>query len=74
MYWDSDPVENVFLEVTDRDNIGGDLLAPVHARGGKGTGGYVLVPHVKTKDVVVHYDSGGRSDCRSEPRSWQSRA
>ena len=82
MYWDNKPVENVFMEVTDRDNIGGDLLAPVHARGGRGTGGYVLVPLVRAKHVVVHYDSGEEAivgaslvvgDPEPEPIRWVAR-
>jgi hypothetical protein len=52
-----DFAENVFMEITRRDDIGGDLLAPVTARGGVGTASYALVPHVQPRDIVIHYDS-----------------
>ena len=48
--------ENVWMEITRRDDIGADLNAPVAARGGGKTASYVLMSLVQPGDVVVHYD------------------
>src|SRR5579864_1826359 len=48
--------ENVWMEITRRDDIGADLNAPVTARGGGMTASYVLMSLVQPGDVVVHYD------------------
>lgn len=54
-WWEDQPNENLYMEITGRDDIGSDLLAPLSARGGKPTGAYALVPTVKPGDVVIHY-------------------
>lgn len=59
-WWDDDPFERYWLEITDRDDIGGDLWAPLEHRSGGLTASYQLVPEVKVGDTVVHYDSGSR--------------
>jgi hypothetical protein len=56
-WWERDAGENVFMEITRREDIGADLQAPVTARGGVTTASYSLVPLVRPGDVVVHYDS-----------------
>ena len=56
-WWERDAGENVWMEITRRDDIGADLKAPSAARGGVTTASYVLVPLVQPGDVVVHYDS-----------------
>jgi uncharacterized protein DUF3883 len=56
-WWECDASENVWMEITRRDDIGTDLKAPSVARGGVATASYVLVPLVRPGDVVVHYDS-----------------
>ena len=33
-YWENDPTENLFMEVTKRSNIGDDILAPEAKSGG----------------------------------------
>jgi hypothetical protein len=48
---------NVWMEITRREDIGADLKAPSAARSGGVTGSYVLVPAVRPDDVVIHYDS-----------------
>jgi Family of unknown function (DUF6416)/Domain of unknown function (DUF3883) len=57
LWWDADPGENVYMEITRRDDIGADLKAPSAARGGGVTPGYALVAVVRPGDVIVHYDS-----------------
>jgi hypothetical protein len=56
-WWEHAAGENVWMEITRRENIGTDLEAPSEARGGVATASYVLVPLVQPGDVVVHYDS-----------------
>jgi hypothetical protein len=57
-YWrEPEAGENVFMEITRREDIGTDLKAPAAARGGVVTASYVLVPLVQPGDVVIHYDS-----------------
>ena len=48
---------NVWMEITRREDIGADLKAPSSVRGGGVTGSYVLLPAVRPDDVVIHYDS-----------------
>jgi hypothetical protein len=59
-YWEQDPRENMFMEVTDRRDIGTNLWAPRLGRGGKLTGSYSLVPAVSPGVVIVHYDNRDR--------------
>jgi hypothetical protein len=56
-WWEREAGENVFMEITRRDDIGVDLKAPAAARGGVATASYALVPMVQPGDVVIHYDS-----------------
>ena len=56
-WWERGVGENVWMEITRRDDIGADLKAPSAARGGVTTASYVLVPLVQPADIVVHYDS-----------------
>lgn len=56
-WWQRHAHENMWMEITRRDDIGADLKAPAAARGGVVTASYALVPLVQPGDVVVHYDS-----------------
>ena len=56
-WWEREPGENVWMEITGRDDIGTDLKAPSTARGGVATASYALLPMVQPGDIVVHYDS-----------------
>jgi hypothetical protein len=56
-WWEHETGENVFMEITRRDDIGADLQAPSAARGGVTTASYALLPLVQPGDVVIHYDS-----------------
>lgn len=56
-WWDELSDENLFMEISRRNDPGVDLKAPVAARGGVETPGYALVGAVKAGDVVIHYDS-----------------
>lgn len=54
-WWASDPDERYWLEVTDRESLGSNVIAPKLAAGGKETPTYTLVSHVKPGDVVFHW-------------------
>ena len=56
-WWEHEAGENVWMEITQREDIGADLKAPSAARGGVATASYDLVRLVHPGDVVVHYDS-----------------
>jgi hypothetical protein len=56
-WWEHAAGENVWMEITRREDIGADLKAPSAARGGVATASYVLLPLVQPGDVAVHYDS-----------------
>jgi Domain of unknown function (DUF3883) len=56
-WWSNRPTEDLFMEITQRDDIGCDLNAPLVARGGVETSGYALLSAVKAGNIVVHYDS-----------------
>ena len=53
-WWADDPQERFWMEITDRTNLGANLVAPTTAKGGKETFSYTLVDHVKAGDVVYH--------------------
>lgn len=54
-WWTSDANERYWLEVTDRESPGSDLIAPQLAGGGRETPSYTLVNHVRPGDVVLHW-------------------
>lgn len=56
-WWEHKAAENVWMEITRRDDIGTDLNSPSAARGGVTTASYVLVPLVQPGNIVIHYDS-----------------
>jgi hypothetical protein len=56
-YWATDPRDNAFMEITQREDIGGDLEAPRLGRGGQLTASYRLVQEVPPGAAVVHYYS-----------------
>jgi hypothetical protein len=55
-WWDDDPREPFFLELTDRTNIGVDLNAPQVGSNGRPHHSYALVPLMRPPSVVLHYD------------------
>lgn len=54
-WWADDPTERYWLEVTDRDVLGSNIIAPKFAASGKETPTYALVGLVKPGDVVFHW-------------------
>jgi len=54
-WWAKDPNERYWLEITDREHLGGDLHAPKSAQSGDETWSYSLVSCVHDGDIVFHY-------------------
>jgi hypothetical protein len=55
-WWDADPAEIYWMEITGRDDLGANLAAPqTDERGGEYVG-YTLVREVHDGDVVFHFD------------------
>lgn len=54
-WWDGNPAEKYWMEITDRPDLGVNLIAPTTAKGGKETFSYSLVNHVREGDVVFHW-------------------
>lgn len=60
-YWSDDHYENVYMEITGRENLGVNLLAPLTASKGAETASYLLVPEVRMGDLVIHYLSSAKA-------------
>jgi hypothetical protein len=54
-WWEDDPDERYWLEITDRDDLGVDLHAPAERERGGGYWSYSFVRAVEQGDVVLHY-------------------
>jgi len=54
-WWIDNPEERYWMEITDRENLGANLIAPTLAKGDKENFSYTLVSHVKPGDVVFHW-------------------
>lgn len=58
-WWQSDPAEIYWMEITDRDDPGEPLRAPVRSADGKESASYTLTSYVKPGDRVFHWHRGG---------------
>ncbi len=54
-WWDDDPRERYWLEVTDREDLGADLHAPKLDDAGRPYWSYNLVTEVRDDDIVLHW-------------------
>ncbi|WIW88082.1 hypothetical protein K3M67_14135 [Sphingobium sp. V4] len=59
-WWNEDAGERFWLELTDREDIGVDLRAPVSNSAGRADWRYALFREASAGDVVFHYD--GKAD------------
>lgn len=59
-WWDQDPEEIYWLEITNRPDVGNDLHAPALDDSGARTPSYQLVSEVKDGEVVFHYEKEAR--------------
>ena len=56
-WWASDPDQRYWMEITDRLDLGADLLAPKARSDGKPYWGYELITYGQPGDVVYHWHS-----------------
>jgi hypothetical protein len=54
-WWDGASGENIWIELTDREDLGADLRAPRYDRGGKENWRYTLLLDVQPGDHIYHY-------------------
>lgn len=82
-WWGQDPGERYWLEITNREDIGTNLLAPQVNDRGEAYWSYALVREVRPGDLVLHWDKNhgpgivGYSHVSGEASAstivWQSR-
>jgi hypothetical protein len=81
-WWDDDPTETYWMEITDRDDVGGELWAPKLNAVGGDEWSYNLVSYVQPGDRVFHWRKADRAivgwseavgPLGSDTRSWQAR-
>ena len=54
-WWSTDPGQKFWVEITDRPDLGRNIIAPKRAQQGKITPGYELLNFVKEGDLVFHW-------------------
>jgi len=54
-WWDGNGSENLWVEITDRSDLGKNIIAPKRAQQGKVTPGYELLKHVTEGDLIFHW-------------------
>ena len=84
-WWDGDPAETYWMEITDRADLGGELWAPKVDASGAEAWSYTLVSYVQPGDRVFHWHknsagvpaligwSEAAGPLRSDVRAWQAR-
>ena len=84
-WWNSDPSESYWMEITDRADLGGELWAPKVDATGAESWSYALVSYVQPGDRVFHWHKNAAGEpaligwseaegpLSSEVRSWQAR-
>lgn len=55
IWWEKIPSENLWVEITNRNDLGSNIKAPISAQKDKKTYGYELPKYVKEGDVVLHW-------------------
>lgn len=54
-WWEGDPAEHYWMEITNRSDLGVDLKAPQTDPGGRESWSYTLVTYVRPGDRVLHW-------------------
>ena len=54
-WWSLYPNQKFWVEITDRSDLGKNIIAPQRAQSGKSTPGYNLLNYVHEGDVVLHW-------------------
>jgi hypothetical protein len=60
-WWDGEPGERFWMEITGRTDVGADLHAPLRDDAGHENWTYALVREVADGDVVFHYEKSKRA-------------
>ena len=55
-WWGSENTENMWIEITDRPDIGSNLKAPVTNQKGKEYWSYSFLKMLQPGDIIFHYD------------------
>src|SRR5690242_6268596 len=55
LWWSDRPNERFWMEITDREDVGVDLLAPQYDGVGREQWSYTLVTETRPGDVVLHW-------------------
>jgi len=55
-WWDNNPLEKYWLEITDREDIGANLHAPQENQSGNRFWGYSFVCLPRKGDIIFHYN------------------
>lgn len=66
-WWSSQPDQIFWVEITDRADLGKNIIAPQRAQAGKNTPGYELLNYVNEGDIVFHW---WRKPSNSEERGF----
>lgn len=66
-WWSSQPSQRYWVEITDRADLGKNIIAPQRAQAGKSTSGYELLNYVREGDTVFHW---WRKPSKSEDRGF----
>lgn len=84
-WWEGDPSETYWMEITDRSDLGGELWAPKSDATGGETWSYTLVSYVQPGDRVFHWHKNAAGEpalvgwseaagpLGSDIRAWQAR-
>jgi hypothetical protein len=54
-WWSSNPNQKFWVEITDRSDLGKNIIAPRRAQSGKSTPGYDLLNYVHEGDLIFHW-------------------
>lgn len=60
-WWNGEPLERYWLEITGRPDLGADLHAPRLDEGGREAPTYALVREVRDGDIVLHYEKSRKA-------------
>src|SRR5262245_33831745 len=60
-WWESDPTERYWVEITDRDDLGADLKCPQTDEAGRDYWSYSLIHDITPGDTIFHYSTKGKS-------------
>ena len=62
-WWDGDPSETFWMEITQREDLGANLLAPKLDNDGRETWEYALILETRPGDTVFHWHRDGDHGC-----------